>query len=167
MLRLRCRPGASSLGEEIEWLLDDGRTTGIGSKLSRHELQKRRGLFTSYFDEPYTRNGDPLPSVSLPLLSPVDQELPRESVELLDYSPSLTTDHEEERRTYTCFYLSAAAILLLFASLALSLWWSINHGDVSGGFGIGSYMVGISGVIIAVARYMHCRCWVRGQTSQS
>ncbi|KAI6090534.1 hypothetical protein F4821DRAFT_19669 [Hypoxylon rubiginosum] len=164
MLRLRCKPGASGLGEEIEWLLDDDRTSGIGSKLS---LLERRGLFKSYFDNPYISSEDILPLVSLPRSPPTDQQSSQRPTELSSYSPPSATAYEE-RRTYTCFYLSAAAIVLLFASLALSLWWSINHSDVSGGFGIGSYVVGTSGVIIAVASYMHrphCWCWAPSQTS--
>ncbi|KAI0012543.1 hypothetical protein F4779DRAFT_39976 [Xylariaceae sp. FL0662B] len=74
--------------------------------------------------------------------------------------------YEVQWQTYTCFYLLAASVILLISSLGISLWWSIDHGDVSGGFGIGSYTVGISGLIIALASYTHrshCRCWTHGQ----
>ncbi|KAI1481165.1 hypothetical protein F4774DRAFT_59704 [Daldinia eschscholtzii] len=91
------------------------------------------------------------------------------------YAPPLLLDCTEDQvisrakqRTFTCFYLIGSAIALLLASLGLSIWWSINNGDVSGGFGMGSYMLAISSVIIAVATYMHrsdCRCWVHQQVS--
>ncbi|KAI1465930.1 uncharacterized protein F4812DRAFT_460909 [Daldinia caldariorum] len=75
---------------------------------------------------------------------------------------------EVDKRTYTCFYLLGSALALLFASIGLSIGWSISSGDVSGGVGMGSYMLAISSVIIAVATYMHrssCRCWVRRRVS--
>ncbi|KAI1140269.1 hypothetical protein F5Y05DRAFT_311245 [Hypoxylon sp. FL0543] len=84
-----------------------------------------------------------------------------------EYRRAPTVICEREKRTYTCFYLLAVVILLISASLAVSLWWSAGHGDVSGGFGIGSYMAGLSSTIVAVASYAHrsnCRCWKQGQS---
>ncbi|KAI2625110.1 hypothetical protein GGR54DRAFT_594935 [Hypoxylon sp. NC1633] len=166
---------------ETKWLLDDEddeddiATSGVGSELSPHELQIGKGLFT-YFDDPDPSDPTPPSPSQSPLLLPPDQQFSQESVALLDYPYAATNNAacevevDVEKRTYTCFYLTAAALALLFASLALSLWWSINHDDVSGGFGMGSYMLAMSSVIIAVASYMHrssCRCWNRQNISPS
>lgn len=97
---------------------------------------------------------------------PAHQQSNQSPVELLEYPPESVAASTAYKRTYTCFYLLAAVMLLLFASLAVSLWWSVDHYDVSGGFGMGSYMVGISGTIVAVASYIHrssCRCWKHEQ----
>ncbi|KAI1442901.1 hypothetical protein F5Y02DRAFT_394857 [Annulohypoxylon stygium] len=102
----------------------------------------------------------------LPYLS---EGLPQPPIELQDHSNVPPTAYGIYERTYTCFYLSVAAIGLLVASFGISLWWSISYGDVSGGFGIGSYMIAASGGIIAISTYVHrqnCRCWVRGSVSQ-
>ncbi|KAI1085056.1 hypothetical protein F5B20DRAFT_129388 [Whalleya microplaca] len=108
------------------------------------------------------------PNIQGGAMLPSNQQLDQQSFELTDYycqngiNP-LVNAYSIETRTYTCFYLLAASIILSFASLGISLWWSIDHEDVSGGFGMGSYMVGISSLVIAVASYTHrsnCRCWV-------
>ncbi|OTB00651.1 hypothetical protein M426DRAFT_233425 [Hypoxylon sp. CI-4A] len=82
----------------------------------------------------------------------------------VEYRSALRAVYAAEERTYTCFYLLAGATLLLLPSVIISLWWPIDHGDLSGGFGIGSYLAGLTSSIVAVASYMHrssCRCWVR------
>ncbi|KAI1380969.1 hypothetical protein F4677DRAFT_206019 [Hypoxylon crocopeplum] len=91
-------------------------------------------------------------------------------IERSEYPITQVAVSEAEKRTYACFFLLATAMLLLFASFAISLWWSINQKDVSGGFGMGSYMVGISSLTIGVATYAHrqdCRCWTPGKTHLS
>ncbi|KAI0838761.1 hypothetical protein F5Y06DRAFT_296367 [Hypoxylon sp. FL0890] len=83
-----------------------------------------------------------------------------------EYRRALMAICVREKRTYTCFYLLAVALLLILASLVISFWWSAGHDDVSGGFGMGSYMVGLSSAIVALAGYAHrsnCRCWNREQ----
>ncbi|KAI1140268.1 hypothetical protein F5Y05DRAFT_311326 [Hypoxylon sp. FL0543] len=148
---------------ETDWLLDDDGSNGVGSKLSRHESQSSKGLFT-YFDDPHANDQQPLSAELSPVPLPDDQQFTGQSVALIDYFDATEDACRVERRTYTCFYLSAAAFSLLIASFGLSLWWSINHDDVSGGFGMGSYTLGVSTVIIAVASYVHsssCRCWAR------
>ncbi|KAI2467047.1 hypothetical protein F4781DRAFT_329473 [Annulohypoxylon bovei var. microspora] len=168
---------------ETNWLLDDdelNESNGIDSELSQHEAQTSNGLFTYfdgyYEDGPYAAdyytNGQEPPSRTLSQVSfRPHQEFSEEAVALGDYySGSTATAYEGDKRTYTCFYLSAAAVALLIASFGISLWWSVNHDDVSGGFGMGSYMLAVSSVIIAIATYMHrqhCRCWVHGCVSPS
>ncbi|KAI1805134.1 hypothetical protein F4811DRAFT_516708 [Daldinia bambusicola] len=100
-------------------------------------------------------------------LHPIAERCDATSVSLLGFEDDQDLP-EVNKRTYTCFYLLGSAIALLFASVGLSIGWSISSGDVSGGFGMGSYMLAISSVIIAVATYMHrsdCRCWVRRSVS--
>ncbi|KAI1459171.1 hypothetical protein F4805DRAFT_87918 [Annulohypoxylon moriforme] len=157
---------------ETNWLLDDDEldepANGTDLELSQHERHRNRGLFT-HFDDPQVDDEAPLSPTESQVLFPPDQQYFEEQFELNDYYPGATAiAYEDEKRTYTCFYLSAAAIALLIASLGISLWWSVNHDDVSGGFGMGSYMLAVSSVIIAIATYMHrqdCRCWTRGQVS--
>ncbi|KAI0885759.1 uncharacterized protein GGS22DRAFT_134205 [Annulohypoxylon maeteangense] len=155
----------NSLGE-TNWLLDgdelDEADDDTDLELSRHERQPNRGLFT-HFDDPHDDDEILSSPTESQMLFPPDQQFSQEEFELSDYYPGATASaYEGEKRTYTCFYLSAAAIALLIASLGISLWWSVNHDDVSGGFGMGSYMLAVSSVIIAISTYMHrqdCRCW--------
>lgn len=50
----------------------------------------------------------------------------------------------------TCYVLVIAVVIGLGISLALSLWYSIIHEDVSGGFTIGSYVIAAVGFLIAI-----------------
>ncbi|KAI6090377.1 hypothetical protein F4821DRAFT_229177 [Hypoxylon rubiginosum] len=88
--------------------------------------------------------------------------LPNNQQQCSNYSPDSVTTCKE-KRTYTCFYLLAIAISLLVASLVLAIWWSIYYDDISSGFAMGSYMVGLLGIVVAVANMHrpHCRCWIR------
>ncbi|OTA70099.1 hypothetical protein K449DRAFT_380111 [Hypoxylon sp. EC38] len=96
--------------------------------------------------------------------APLIVEAPRQQSG--EYRRALMAICVMEERTYTCFYLLAVTVSLILASLVISLWWSADHDDVSGGFGIGSYMVTLSSAIVAVTSYAHrstCRCWKREQ----
>ncbi|KAI1091007.1 hypothetical protein F5B19DRAFT_493829 [Rostrohypoxylon terebratum] len=150
-------------GEELDLSDDD---TDI--QPSQQETQPNRGLFT-HFDDPRVEDEAPPSPTASQVSFLADPEWREQPVALEDYySDNVAIAYEREKRTYTCFYLSAAAIVLLVASFGISLWWSVSHDDVSGGFGMGSYMLAVSSVIIAIATYMHrqdCRCWVRENDS--
>ncbi|KAF3768851.1 hypothetical protein M406DRAFT_321037 [Cryphonectria parasitica EP155] len=63
-----------------------------------------------------------------------------------------------------CHVLIATGLLGLTASLALSLWWSFIHNDVSGGFAIGSYVIAAVSFLVAIPGYRHsmtCTCWTK------
>ncbi|KAF2877637.1 hypothetical protein BDV95DRAFT_154047 [Massariosphaeria phaeospora] len=69
-----------------------------------------------------------------------------------------------------CFILASLAFLGVSSSLALSLWWSIAHADVSGGFTMGAYIVAVFGVPMGVVGYRHsqtCRCWERAKRGKA
>ncbi|KAK9782098.1 hypothetical protein SCARD494_13888 [Seiridium cardinale] len=62
-------------------------------------------------------------------------------------------DHTE--RTVTCFYLLAATLFATLGSLLLAIWWSVSHGDVSGGFTMGAYVATVAGLPIAAGGLVH------------
>lgn len=67
-------------------------------------------------------------------------------------------------RVTVCHALIGTSIIGIATSLSLALWWSIAHGDPGSGFTIGSYVLAIFGVLVAIPGYPHskaCRCWDR------
>jgi hypothetical protein len=61
-----------------------------------------------------------------------------------------------------CYKIFLSILLTIAGSTSLSLWWSFIHGDVSGGFTIGSYCIAAASLPIGFASYQHskeCRCW--------
>jgi hypothetical protein len=61
-----------------------------------------------------------------------------------------------------CHMIFLSILLTIAGSTSLSLWWSFIHGDVSGGFTIGSYCIAAASLPIGFASYQHskeCRCW--------
>ncbi|OTA85777.1 hypothetical protein M434DRAFT_36027 [Hypoxylon sp. CO27-5] len=102
------------------------------------------------------------------LTEPVESKVPRNQLEQ-DFIDSMVNTSEqaplivEASRQQSGEYRRA---LMAICSLVISLWWSADHDDVSGGFGIGSYMLTLSSAIVAVTSYAHrstCRCWKREQ----
>ncbi|KAI1389648.1 uncharacterized protein F4822DRAFT_399098 [Hypoxylon trugodes] len=79
-----------------------------------------------------------------------------------------TNPFKAERRTYTCFYLLVSVSLLFICSFVVSVCWSVIREDVSGGFTMGSYIIAVPGVAIAIVGYLHrehCQCWKRRKVS--
>ncbi|KAK6070232.1 hypothetical protein SCUP234_10292 [Seiridium cupressi] len=81
-------------------------------------------------------------------------------------------DHTE--RTFTCFYILATTLVVTLGSLLLAIWWSVSHGDVSGGFAMGAYVATVAGLPIAAGGLFHlprffatckAQCYPRDQTS--
>ncbi|KAI2642024.1 hypothetical protein GGS21DRAFT_486882 [Xylaria nigripes] len=63
-----------------------------------------------------------------------------------------------------CYYLIATVVVGVAASLGIALWWGLSRGDVSAGFTMGSYVVALVALVVAVFGAVHwprCRCWSR------
>lgn len=50
-------------------------------------------------------------------------------------------EQAQNKRSYTCYILVTFFFTAFCPSLALALWWSTVHGDVSGGFTLGAYII--------------------------
>ncbi|KAM0814647.1 hypothetical protein AB5N19_00437 [Seiridium cardinale] len=74
-------------------------------------------------------------------------------------------DHTE--RTVTCFYLLAATLFATLGSLLLAIWWSVSHGDVSGGFTMGAYVATVAGLPIAAGGLVHLPRFFASQLGRS
>ncbi|KAI1185595.1 hypothetical protein F5B17DRAFT_407327 [Nemania serpens] len=60
-----------------------------------------------------------------------------------------------------CSYLFAAAVIGIILSFALAIWWWRSQNDLSGGFTLGSYIIAVDALVVAVAGKFHapnCRC---------
>lgn len=65
-------------------------------------------------------------------------------------------------RLTVCHALMGTSVVGVATSLSLALWWSIAHGDPGSGFTIGSYVLAVFGVLVAIPGYQHskvCKCW--------
>ena len=65
-------------------------------------------------------------------------------------------------RVTMCHALIATSVVGIATSLSLSLWWSFAHGDPGSGFTMGSYVLAVFGVLVAIPGDRHskvCRCW--------
>ncbi|KAI1195814.1 hypothetical protein F5X97DRAFT_230937 [Nemania serpens] len=61
-----------------------------------------------------------------------------------------------------CYQLIAAVVFGVVASFGVALWWARSQGDVSAGFTIGSYVIAVDALVVAVFGLVHrprCRCW--------
>ncbi|KAI0455734.1 hypothetical protein F5B21DRAFT_180060 [Xylaria acuta] len=68
-----------------------------------------------------------------------------------------------------CYYLLGGLSIGLVTSLALALWWARSRGDLSAGFTLGSYVVGVDALVVAAAAVFHapsCRCWIPSVKSE-
>jgi len=66
------------------------------------------------------------------------------------------------RRIPPCYILIVSGILTIAGSLAPALWRSTNRSDVSGGFSLAQYMLGVGVFVIGSVTVIHsktCTCW--------
>jgi hypothetical protein len=64
-----------------------------------------------------------------------------------------------------CIILSIVSFIAAGTSLGISLWWTISHRDVSGGFTLGAYIIALATLPLGTFAYRHssnCRCWPSG-----
>lgn len=62
----------------------------------------------------------------------------------------------------TCRYLLGGLIIGVMTSFALAIWWWQSQNDLLGGFTLGSYIVGVDALSVAVVGVFHvpsCCCW--------
>ncbi|KAI0552287.1 hypothetical protein F4679DRAFT_535164 [Xylaria curta] len=72
------------------------------------------------------------------------------------------------RNKRPCYYLLGGLSTGIVSSFALALWWARSQGDLSAGFTLGSYVVGVDALVVAAAGVFHapsCRCWTTSAKS--
>lgn len=81
-------------------------------------------------------------------------------------SDPLTFDAKAKRRRWPrirmCTVFLLLSLLAFILSLAVAMWWTSTRNDISGGFTVGSYVVGVVGLPLGLAglgHYRVCRCW--------
>ena len=70
----------------------------------------------------------------------------------------------------TCVILMIVSAIAVLTSLSLALWWTLTHNDVSGGFTMGGYIVGVGCLVLYPIQYQHsknCQCWHRPRRSRT
>ena len=68
----------------------------------------------------------------------------------------------------TCYILIALGALSIAGSLALALWRSLNHSDLSGGFALAQYVLAVGALIIGCVLVIHsrtCCCWLSSMST--
>ncbi|KAI0183643.1 hypothetical protein EV127DRAFT_413926 [Xylaria flabelliformis] len=73
------------------------------------------------------------------------------------------------RNKRPCYYLLGGLSTGIVSSFALALWWARSQGDLSAGFTLGSYVVGVDALVVAAAGVFHapsCRCWTTSAKSE-
>jgi hypothetical protein len=54
-------------------------------------------------------------------------------------------------------------------SFSMSLWWTVEKNDISGGFTMGSWILAVATLPIGFANYRHstdCQCWKKRSIAQ-
>jgi hypothetical protein len=97
---------------------------------------------------------------------PSDNPLNATTSETSEAPPHLkekdTSDMKKTDSPKVCILLIIGCVTLGILSLVLSLWWTTSHNDISGGFTLGSYVLSISAVLMALLGVFHkrkCHCW--------
>jgi hypothetical protein len=52
--------------------------------------------------------------------------------------------------------------MITLSSFTMSLWWTLAHNDISGGFTLGAWFIAAATFPIGLISYQHslkCKCW--------
>lgn len=125
--------------------------------LPNHENLLRRGALAAQPPAP-----DPPPAVTRPT-SPEMNHLVAVDAQN-ERSNALISMRRWAAGIRTCYWIVVSIFLVVSFSLSISLWWSISHNDISGGFTVGAYVVAVASLPVGFVSYKHndsCRCWAR------
>ncbi|MCJ1458337.1 hypothetical protein MMC28_008708 [Mycoblastus sanguinarius] len=77
-------------------------------------------------------------------------------------TPTLSSMPKSRTRIRPCYILIVLGFLTIVGSLAPALWRSADRDDLSGGFSLGQYILGVGVFVIGCAVAIHsktCTCW--------
>ena len=132
-------------------------TSDIPRKDSRRKAKKRHVAYESDLEDGDERSTsrEPLPRARLPSPS---------SSPITFSQAAIATSPTRERnwRVRPCYALIFLGLLTVSGSLAAALWRSVDRNDISGGFSLAQYILGVGVFIIGSMVAIHsryCTCW--------
>ena len=98
-----------------------------------------------------------------PVSSRVLQGPTQSSIPILSQiTPSHTSRRQRQKNRRPCYILIIIGVITIILSLGAALWRSAARHDVSGGFSLGQYILGVGVFVdgtIAVIHSKTCKCW--------
>ena len=165
--------------QQIEHFTERGFYKGSQVQHIHYSLQPGRGARPTrprIDPRPKSSNDDELhdQSIALQPLASCEDESTLESALTLEVTNQGTSTHERSnpastsvtgtlrRRIRPCHSLIALGALTIISSLSFALWRTISSHDMSGGFSLAQYILGVGVFVVGSVTVIHsrnCRCW--------